>query len=107
MWYYYTYPKKELSMYSPDHADTDPRNPANQSERTYKVCDYSAINGVSTIIDVLDETFTTEAEATNRLLSLTEYNGEELTVCEFKEDGDEMCVYSAIWDEDQKRYVEA
>ncbi|MGG7581734.1 hypothetical protein [Rhizobium sp. Nf11,1] len=93
-------------MYSPDFADRDTRNPANYSDsKRYGVCDYKARNGVAIIHDVLDEKFDTEAEAKAALLAIKDFKGEELTVVEFQEDGDEMCVFSGVWDED--RYVEA
>ncbi|WP_413711771.1 hypothetical protein [Rhizobium sp. Rhizsp82] len=94
-------------MYSPDFADRDPRNPANHAPHTFKVCSYQTKGSRVWIDDVLDEIFTTEADAKAALLAITAFKGEELDVLEFDEDGDEMCVFCAEWDEDQKRYIEA
>lgn len=94
-------------MYSQQIADLDHHMPKDIVEKTFKVCDYSVCNGRVTIIDILDQTFPTEAEAKAAIFALTDYNGEELTVVEFQEDGDEMCVFSGVWDEEQNKYVEA
>lgn len=94
-------------MYSPDQADIDPRNPANQAERTYKVCSYSRKGAAVSIHDELNETFTTEEEAKAALLAIKDFKGEELDVLQFDEDGDETVCFCAEWDEDNQQYVEA
>lgn len=95
-------------MYSPDYADLDPRNPANlEDTKTYKVCDYKARSGSVTIIDILDETFATEDEAKAALFAISDFKGDELDVVQFDSEGDEMVVFCAEWDADERRYVKA
>jgi hypothetical protein len=94
-------------MYSPDFADRDPRNPANYTPRTYKVCSYQTKGARVWIDDVLDETFSAEADAKAALLAIKDFKGDESDVVEFDEDGVEMCIFCAEWDDETNRYVEA
>ncbi|ACI54411.1 hypothetical protein Rleg2_1117 [Rhizobium leguminosarum bv. trifolii WSM2304] len=94
-------------MNSQHIADIDHHNPKDITEKTFKVCSYHTKGSRVWIDDVLDETFSTEADAKEALLAIKDFKGEELDVLEFDEDSDETVVFCAEWDEDQKRYVEA
>lgn len=97
-------------MYSPDHADVDPRNPANYSEanRRFIVADYKAGSaGNVTIIDILNKNFGTEEEAVAAILALTTFHGEEVDVLSFDVEGDETVEACYVWDGTENGYVKA
>ncbi|ANL71895.1 hypothetical protein AMC83_CH01912 [Rhizobium phaseoli] len=94
-------------MRSQQLADLDFHNPKDISEKTFKVCTYQAKGSRVSIDDVLDKSFRTEAEAKAAVLAIKDFKGEELDVLEFDADSDEICVFCAEWDDDNKRYVEA
>ncbi len=96
-------------MYSPDQADIDPRNPANQSESSSRfiVADYKAGSaGNVTIIDILNQNFGSEQQAEDALLNITTFRGDELDVVKCTDD-DQTVVSCFVWDDDAQRYVKA
>lgn len=97
-------------MYTADHADIDPRNPANLTENKFNfiVADYKiGPKGNSKTTDLLGQDFTSEDSAKDALLSLTAFLGEELTVVRNDDEGDSMAVFCAVWDDEKSGYVGA
>lgn len=96
-------------MYSPDHADIYPRNPANYSTSAehFIVAEYQAIQGSVKISDVLLKDFSDEEAAKAALLAIDTYKADELNVIRVQEDGDEMVMSCFEWDADLSKYVAA
>jgi len=85
-------------MYSPDHADIDPANPANWKDLEYR---YEVRAKGKFIQDFNDKDF-----AVAFILNNEFYFGPELDVFEIDaEYGDEECVMCAEYDEDLQRYL--
>lgn len=96
-------------MHTPDQADIDPRNPLNYRDdvHSFIVAEYKWTGRSVTISDVLLKDFQTEEEAQAALLALTAFNGDELSVVQVDEDGDDTVCFCAEWDEETSRYVKA
>lgn len=56
---------------------------------------------------MLCKEFATEEAAKDELLILNRFLGDELDVRRCDEDGDQMVVSCAVWDEEKNGYVEA